>query len=331
MSPPPNPGGPSAFSRLTSFTLLCGENPVTQYGTFGIANKRMIPRPSKLLGFLFGPTNSGKTSLVASAAGALIINLEKSSTPISSPTAPPLPAQFWPGLNEDGQPIDPSGKVFRVDWDSVKTLINSLVEASQKNLPRPDFVVFDSLTTLIYSVLHEATLKNFGKDEWAEGRGDAMWEWLNQQIAWAIRSLRDANYGVWFIGHLATYENKGTDGASSQKTYIQCHPGFIRRFWGQFELCIGIEKTLSIEVTPYEEEVKMSDGKIAKVTKQRQTQKVGFVLTGETPKTATIYRQRIALPKAILLPEVGGWVEFEKQYLSVAKLPIAQAPNPAGV
>lgn len=312
----------------SSFHLLFGESPVTQYGTWGIANKIMVPRPSKLLGLAFGNANCGKTSLLASNPGALVINLDLSSTPLPSQGAAPPPAQFWPGIDENGQPIDSSGKRMKLDWAAVEKLIEDLVKASETDAPRPDMVVFDSLTALIYNYLHEATLKQFNKDSWEEGRGDAMWEWLNQRMAWTFRTLRAAGYGVWVVGHLNRYDNKNPDGSFTERIALNCPPSFIRRFYNQFELCMGIEKGVRIVTEKISKTISIP-GRPDSIMEQNVPREIPtYQIAIENPKTLALSRKRVSLPKMIELPAQNGWAEFEKAYLAAAALSPAANPVP---
>lgn len=294
------------------------------YGQFGIANTRMWVKPGKIKGIIIGEFQTGKTSLFSSNPACLIINLDLSSTPVPTVDYKAPPAQFWPGLNSDGRPIRVDGSPFVLNWDEIVKFKDKLVEAFNKNLPRPETIAIDSATEL-FNILRQATLEHFKKESWDEGRGDAMWEWLYQQYNSFVNDLRNAGYGVWVILHIAPEYITEEDGKKKTKWAMTTPPGFFKRFYGGFEMALEMRKTFERKVIPYTEDVVTTSGAVIKLEKTRVEDVVVFTLIGDNPERANHYKRRICLPKEIRLGSTDMWATFEKAYLEAAVPPAAPA------
>lgn len=302
---------------VTSFQFANGKQPMSQYGSFGIANQRMWVKPGKLRGILLGEFNSGKTSFLGSNPGALIINLDLSSTPVPSSNSPGLPAQFWPGLNEDGLPIDFNSSVIKLSWETLSALRSKLIEAARLNQPRPETVVIDGLTEWL-NMMRRATLLHFGKETWDEGRGDAMWEWLYGQMLLFMNDLRDAGYGLWVVAHISSELPREGSASKDVRWSLNAPPGFFKRFYGSFELALELRKTLKVTVEQEEYEVVVA-GKPTKMKRPKSVTQTFFTLNGEDPERSSLYKRRVAFPATVTVPPTNAWALFVDEYLKVAK------------
>jgi len=299
-------------------TLATGTTLASKFGSFGIANKRMIKPLERLFGHIFGRANSGKTSLFSGYPGALIINCDGSSTPVPSADAPPPVAQFFPGFNDAGQPVGVDGQSLILNWAAIEKLRDSLIEAAVANRPRPTTIVLDSVMSAM--ALIKAHLVEIDKvkpnrqhvKEWTDLHGEAAWESLYSRLAQFASSLLP-HYGVWFITHLS--DKFRTDGGVERKVLeLTTPPGFLPRFNPLFELAIGTEARLSPKT---EETVTMFQGKplINKVTVMNKK----VFLTGETPDLVNIYKHRIALPISLELPPGKEWDTLAEAYRKAAE------------
>ncbi len=297
---------------------------MSQYGSFGIAGERLWVKPGRLRGVVIGEFNTGKTSFLASNPAALIINLDLSSTPVPSIDSPPLPAQFWPGLNPEGQPIGFNRQVIKLDLDAVKGLVGQLEEAAAKNLPRPETIVIDSVSELL-SLIKLAALKQFGKNDkplnsWDEGRGDAMWEWVYNQYLSIVDRLRAAGYGCWVVAHITQETIEDESSKRVVKWSLTTPPGWYKRFYGGFEAALQLEKTFDVRQITKVKKVTV-DGKIIEMPEITAEKVAMFTLVGESSSMSALYKRRVCFPARLTVPPVGAWAAFEAEYLKVAKPP----------
>jgi len=291
---------------------------MSKFGSFGVASTRQWIKPSRLKAIIIGDYNSGKTTFLASNPAALIVNVDLSSTPVPSPDSPPPPAQIWPAMSPDGFAMHPDGTPVKgFGFAPIRKLADQLVEAAQKNLPRPEMVVFDSITEL-FNMLRRYTLEHFEKETWDEGRGDAMWEWLYQQLNTLFTDLREVGYGVWVVAHISPETITDGDGKKSVRWSLSTPPGFFKRFYGTFELALEMQKGVQVSVKEVERKVKVGDGYT--IMKDTETVKESsFTLIGENPTRISLYKRRVCFPERLNVPAIGGWAIFEEAYLKAAK------------
>lgn len=292
---------------------------MSQYGSFGIANQRMVAKPGRVFGIMIGENNTGKTSFLGSNPAALIVNMDLSSTPVPSLDAPPPPCQLWPGINTEGQCIDFDHKPMVLTGEAIDGLKVRLIEAATKNQPRPETIVFDSAGAWI-NLLKAQTLLHFKKDSWDAGHGEAMWEYLYNKILSTMNELRAAGYGVWIIAHITfEYIDDGTAGGLKKKHYsLTTPPGFFKRFYGMFEVALELQKTYTIKVSDVVRTTKMADGSTVQMPDKVEERIPLFVLIGESPTMQSLYKRRVAFPARIELPAQGSWDKFTKMYMDVA-------------
>lgn len=302
------------------FHLGSGDNALTsKFGSFGVANTSSYIKPGKIRGLLVGPSGCGKTTLLSGNPAMLIANLDTSSLPKARTDAKPPAAQFFPFMDEEGRPCGPDLKPIKLDYDSLLHLEESLIEASIKNQPRPETVSYDSLTSWL-NILRTATLKHFNRDEWSEGRGDAMWEWLYQRMNNTMENYRNAGYGFWLTAHVSPTMAVEGDGKNNKVIgwSFNAPPGFFKRFYGTFEMAIELSRFTSSTTENKKVPVVMSNGSTVMIDKLVTSEKTEFILTGDDPIKKDIVKRRFPFPKTLMLPDEGGWQVFESEYLKYA-------------
>jgi hypothetical protein len=301
--------------------LASGTHASAQYGSFGISNVRQWVHPGRLLGAVIGEFNTGKTTFLASNPAALIVNLDRSSTPYATKDSPPCAAQFWPSMGQDGCCYDETGTRIQLDHEALVKLTDRLVDAATKNLPRPETIVIDSMTEWI-NMLRTATLKKFGKATWDEGRGDAMWEYLYNEILTVYNRLRDAGYGVYTIIHIAPEYITEDDGKKKTRWAMTTPPGFFKRFYGRYELALEVQKSVVREVKTQQVPFDVA-GTTHYRTESIVVDKTVFTLVGDNPERASMYKRRVPFPARIALTSETPWQDFVKSYMEYAKPPTA--------
>lgn len=308
---------------MSGHTLAVGESLSNKYGSWGISGKRMIKPIDRLFGMAFGKPNSGKTSLFTWNPGALIINCDGSSTPVPSSDVPPPLAQFYPGFNEKGECIDARGTIMVLTWERINALRLQLIEAAEKNLPRPKTIVLDSVGTAMHRIKEYLIAKDRESgphrkhvQEWSQMHGEAAWESLYNQLLNFAYSLLP-HYGVWFVAHI-TDKWKNVGGSDVKVTELTVPDGFRARFNPLFELAICFEAKLSPEKVV--KTITLPDGQ--KYEDVQTIMKKKVFLTGETADLANVYKQRIALPVNIELPPTKEWDTLSKVYAEAAVVPV---------
>lgn len=309
---------------MTGQTLSTGQTIASKYGAFGISNKWMIAPPDRSFVFLVGESNSGKTNLVASNPAALILNLDGSSTPMPSPDSPPPPAQFFPGINEEGQTIGADGQPLTLTWGVIEATKKRLIEAATSNQPRPRMVVLDSVgvaMNLIKQHLVDKERAKPGKEwvmDWTNLHGEAAWEAL-YGILMKFKTDLSPYYGVWFTGHIASKWRKleGKEDLVERKE-LSLPPGFMPRFYPLFEAVLGIESKIEMMEVTKVRKIKRGDTVIESPHQvQEPVRKV--YMSGQISGTPNaIHKRRIKLPLQLELPATGGWDFFAGEYKKAA-------------
>lgn len=313
---------------MTTHTLAAGTTVASQYGAFGISNRRMIPPPGRLFGFAVGHPGAGKTNLFAYNPAALILNCDTSSTPMPTADAPPPTAQFVPGFDTTGRTIDAAGNVIVMSWAFVEDIKAKLIDAAINNRPRPETVVLDSVPTaigLLRSWLVSEEKKKPGRThvkDWSDLHGEAAWELLYGTLLKFAADLRPY-YGVWFTGHL-TEKIINENGTDKRVQALTTPPGFMPRFYPLFELCVGIEARTTMEERNVTK-VLVIEGKSTPITDKVQVPTKKSYLIGESVELAKVAKRRIALPLTLELPPLSGWQTFCEAYNKAAQMPVASA------
>jgi hypothetical protein len=288
--------------------LTSGPTLSAQYGRWGVSNQRMVPLPSKLFGLFLGMSNTGKTSLIASNPGALIVNCDISSTPSPSPSAPPWPAQFWPAINSEGRTVDQSGAVVTLRWEEIDSLADRLVEASRSNSPRPEMVALDSIATAI-ALLRDWVVRKFGKKDFRELDGRMAYDAMYDQLLQFAAKLRRAGYGVYFLGHLRNNTIPLGDDRYVIKLDLDVTDGFWKRV---YPLCEFIACTYKERKTRIKKVEHTVGGRTVVLDQPESYWEYGLIFNNE--ELQGILKSRLKLPEALPLPENNAWDALCKAY-----------------
>jgi len=187
-------------------TLEVGEPAVKIFGEFGMSNVSHVAPFRKSLTVCVGPHGSGKTSFFSYCPGALILNADMHSVPRSSADAPPCTAQFFPALDTQGMSVDAQGKRFRPTWEHFERMKDNLIIAADRDKPRPDFVVMDSIIATISLKKPWIAKTQMSYPSWDKipDGNPTMTAWgklYDSYVPW-IMALRNAGYGVFIIAQV---------------------------------------------------------------------------------------------------------------------------------
>lgn len=302
-------------------TLARGSTISDRYGALGGHTGPMVAPPSKISAFIFGLPGDGKSNLEQSNPNAFIFNFDSSST-----TTPDPRAVIFPGVNPiNGRLVGDAGRDVVLTMDLVNSKIEILKELAAKDQPRPDTVVFDSLSTWIYLLVQWIPLnaKKLGiatenKDEWKYLDGRAAWDTLYTTIISTITNLRNAGYGVHVIGHIVNAKIPLNENQFVMRPELTITEGFWKRLYPLFELSALVYRDQVTEsFTEEVRDVVRDEVKISKRTKTRSVTK--HFLTVSKLELAGIAKSRVRLPERIELPESGAWEAFEKAYIEAIK------------
>jgi hypothetical protein len=292
-------------------TLGAGQTSAQKFGNFGIANKRMIVPPSRLLGMIVGFPGKGKTSLFRDHAGALIINVDMSSTPYPKPESPPPACGFFPAMDERGGFTDPAtGKVVTVDWATVMDLKKRLIEASVENKPRPETIVLDSLSASIRLAM-EWVVKERGKTSWKEIDGRQGYEDAYASVVRLGIDLRAAGYGFYYIAHLVDKKIPIGPDLYSKEIELAMGDGLYSRLNPTLELLAAVEeKTVSYTRLDkvFIKELNTTVENPVEITEKKR------FLTVNNEGLNRVIKHRVRLPGQVELGENTAWADFSKAY-----------------
>lgn len=311
------------MSKHQSFAV--GNTLASKYGKWGISGTKMVPPCEKIFGLCVGFPNCGKTEFFSSHEGALIINCDLSSTPMSSADADPPKAQFFPGLNDDGMPIGVDGKVVVMGWEPIEKLKAALLDAAAKDQPRPQTIILDTLNAAIH-LIKQYIVKERGKDDWRDLDGRQAWDILYDTLIDFAMDLRRAGYGVYFVCHLVTNTVPVGEDKHVIKTELTITGNFYKRLYPMFELVMGIEKKPVVRTVMEERVIKKKDGTESVIKKPKSFNDFDYVLSVDNtdPKNEDLRRilkSRVKMPSGgIPLPAGEGWSTFSQSYREHAKL-----------
>lgn len=282
-------------------------------GIHASAGKQELP-PEKQYGLIFSFPGAGKSHFFESNPNAFIFNMDLTSTSNPEPTATTFPV-----FNESGIPIDGTGQPFALKWPKILEVIDQLLRLAEQDKPRPETIVFDSLSTMI-PLIKEWTPNGLpfpsmhGKT-FQELDGKMAYDFLYNTITSTALKLRQAGYGVWILAHVFNKEIKDKNGNVID---TKVRPSISESLWNrlvpQFEVVATITK--GVEMIEHE--------KIETVPGRRTPRKT---ITNERVTTHTFgfsvkdlkdYYKARAYPE-VVLPAIGGWEAFRSAYLDALR------------
>lgn len=336
---------------MTAPTLGRGKPLQGKYQYIGIKGRTMVPAPTQLLGIILSRSGAGKTYFGLSCPYAYIINTDISSTTFRQPKA-----WVWPGVSEDGTPIQegPSGDE-RVDltFETILERINLLEQMGIEQVEgRPRLVIIDTLATYV-SLLKDyirrtARQRGLWKSEvpptaW-RFLGQGGWDELPSEFMATIGRLRKAGYGVYVFDHLApkttakvVKSDNGPDEISYETQWIRSGgtPKLYSLLWQEAELVCILEEYTGRREVRLPAVTDKNTGAIIEKEKTRmesvhgKRRMVFQVYSDEHKEMKGLLKPRIGCKDPVDLPEDDPWGAFEEHYLKHANIEEPSTPQPS--
>jgi hypothetical protein len=280
----------------------------------GMTNSVMGAPAHAIRAMILGRPKVGKSTFLQTNPDAFIFNFDVSPTVTNGPA----PATIWPGVSNEGQPIEFDGKPFIFHYKEVLRKIMVLKELAAKGQARPKTIVFDTITVWI-KLLREYVTQNsvvlgLTKDEVKEFRhldGRSAHDLVNNLIRNTILELHACGYGVYVVGHIANAKIALADDITS---YIPELKGVSDGLWaslqGHLDLIAAFESTVQLVKEPV---YSTSNPGIKTGERTVSVSKRQIVLN--SPAYAGLCGKRVrTLPDAIPLEADTAWADFEKVY-----------------
>lgn len=285
--------------------LLEGEPMTNKYQGLGFTAQKMVHPPGKCFGLLVGMPGAGKSHFMQSNDTAFIINSDGTSTTNDEPKA-----CIWPGVDQQGMPIDVDGKQIALTWDAILQKKEQLIELAKSQQPRPETVVLDSLIPTI-ALVKEYVTKKAGRDNWKDLDGRRAWDDVYEYLLRFAMDLRKFGYGFYFICHIVNAKIPLGDDKYIIRPELTITDSFYKRLFPLFELVVAFDSayvTESREVT-----MKGPQGKTG--PKKTVTEKVHkYLMKINDESLSGITKCRVRLPDTLEIPQEDSWKWFETQY-----------------
>lgn len=298
-------------------TLAAGQHITQKYGKFGTSGMRQTANPGFLFAMLVGFHGTGKTQFLASHPGALIINVDLNPPPIYSPDSPPTVAQVWPTVGEDGLPRDANGKPMLVTVQAIEDLTKEIIAAAKEGRPHPQTVVLDTATSMIPLLYAHFDEKLKATSSSGEAHGKAVWgktyDWF---VPWAM-SLRAVGVGVYLNAHLTNEVIPLGDDQHKEEPRLSMAAKLYARIAPLLNLVVGfqIRKRTASEDVPYTYKVA---GVERTGTKKVNREIEEYIMVTEHSLFGRLLRNRVGLPREIVIPKENAWDAFVQIYLTSA-------------
>jgi len=263
--------------------------------------------PRRVFGFILGLPNSGKTRFFCSCDGAYIINLDQSSAPVSDPSQ--MKAGMWPYMDAEGVPRDADGSKVILSWDAVLQKVQKLKQLAVDDKPRPDVIIFDSISAYIDLGMQYVTQRG-GKTDFKELHGPAAWDDVYGNFVRTCVDLRRLGYGVYITGHCIYDVIPMGEHQYTEKVGLTITDNFWKRIHHRLELSF----LLKTEFYNEDLEQKLSGGKVRKL-EGRGARRSRHIVTCNDEKFAGLLKGRVDFPEMIL-PSENAWDVFEKAYMN---------------
>ena len=277
--------------------------------TLGFSGQRMKYPLNSMFGMVVGEQNTGKSYLFQSNPDAFILNLDLSSTVV-----PECAATIWPGINEDGRPVDVDNTPIVLDWDKILNKRDQLIHLAKTNESRPKCVVFDTITPIV-RMLKPWIASQSGKEKFSQCHGPAAYDSLYDQIVQIAADLRKYGYGVWFIAHLSKEIIEVSEETSKRELTVNLSGGLTRRLTPAVEMIAPICCDVVTEMIPRTKIIKMSNGKEVEKTFHETVTSLKRKIAFNDPRFASLIRTRTVHRMAdINLNCSNPWSEFETAF-----------------
>lgn len=313
-------------------TLATGSTLQTKYGRLGGFTGHMIAPPERIKALILGLPGSGKSFFLQSHPGAFIFNFDLSSTVTPNPQA-----TLWPGIDAaTGRPVNDAGSPIVLGWPAIQEKIAILKDLAATNQPRPETIVFDSLSAwsqLLTSWIPSAAVSLFLRsaekgpvDNFRALDGKAAWDAVYSIIHSTIVDLANAGYGVYVVGHVVqTKVPIGEDQFTAELDFAG-GPGLWKRIFPLFELSAVVNTAPSTRDYVKTETIANRDGTTRTITRRVSEPCKVHTLTYSMPNLTAISKSRVPIGD-IKLPEQDAWAHYAKLYNEARALRV-QPPSP---
>lgn len=317
-----------------SQTLAAGVSIPQSYGRFGASGANQVTPLDRALIMILGFKGEGKTSLFQHNPGALIINADGSTAPRPrlkpGEVFVPPKAQVWPARDpKTGLMVGVDGKPMTLDGAAVMALKNTLIEAAEKNLPRPTQIIMDSVTAFVrlfknYIVDQSVALgiSREAKENWRNLQGQSAYDVLYDLMVDFTVDLWSHGYGVVWPVHLqdARIRVPGQDGQvlTVPGTEMALTEKFLARITPYMELIGRVERRRRTETTTVIQKIPIGGGKFTEVPKPVHTvvdeRVLRFTaLPNSEENHERILTSRFPMPAEIVLGSTP-WDDFKAAY-----------------
>ena len=319
-------------------SLSAGLTVAQKYGRWGQSGPSYNP-PERLFIGLMGRKGTGKTSLFLDHPGALIINMDGSSTPRHSDSDPPPQCQVWPTKGPDGRMVGPDGKPFTLDWAALIDLKTRLLEAAANNEPRPQTLVFDSIKSWqritqnhVLSQAQALGISRDDKENWRNLQGQSAYAvTYDLMVDFSVELNQVGGYGVVWILHANTVHERmgqvGGEEIKKSRTVLSASERFFGRIDGYMDLIVSMEIASIASTTGSKPKTVMIDGKerVIPGTGTTITRREVRVLrstkdTDSDDPTRYLLSRRVPLPDPLELQFPGAWESFSAAYRKGIKI-----------
>lgn len=305
-------------------TLAHGPSLSQMYGDLGGHSGRMVAPLRKASSFYFGLPGEGKSALMQSMSGAYIFNLDVSST-----TCPTPKALMFPGIHPvNGRPLGDAGEEIVLTYNQIDAKVTKLVEMAAANKPRPETIVFDSLSSWISLLIPWVTehsvrlcISQDVKTDFKQLHGPSAWDEVYNTVTRTIGRLKNAGYGVAVVGHVVNAKIPLNEQQFLVRPELTITENFWKRLYPMFELsALVYADTVTEKQTSTRTITVRGESKIETYTKEVPVRKC--FLTVEKIELAGIAKSRVTLPSRIELPKADAWGAFERAYTEASQISV---------
>lgn len=273
--------------------LADGTSVQDRFSALGVASSRTEVHPRFARGMVLGLPGSGKSTFLGSCPEALLVNVDCTTIGQS------VRAGVWPPVNDRGRALDPStGKPMKMDWGALRRLTKTLKDLADKDEPRPDMIIMDTLPGTI-RIAKEEVARQHGKS-FDDMHGMKAWPYVGDLLERLMNEINEMGYGFWWVGHVS---NKTIPIGDDEATVVLT-PTFPDSVWRklnwQLEIIVACENEwVSRKV----------DNKIQKVNE--------FRLLGKDPRYPGVVKTKNGFDQMVIDPTTG-WGDFESLCLETA-------------
>lgn len=298
--------------------VASGKTLPAKYKGLGFKDQHMHPGPGHLLGLIVGFTSSGKSSFAQSNPDGYVYNADLSST-----TNPKPSATIWPGIGEDGYPIDPVEGRIEPTWERYLAKRDLLVQMAREDVPgRPTCAFLDTLGMVLPIVKQfvvrnavELGMNNKGASCWNDLHGPAAWDEVYTQLTEFGLSHRRAGLGFFYMLHLTTRVVQMGESLHEKVYGVNITDNFWSRLFPLFEIAMAVFPETVPEVGKREQ--RMPGGKTRTITETKEVHRRVLVTDAYgqgQPELRHVVKNRVQIPGKVILPPSGQWPVFEKAY-----------------